>query len=95
MLLVRITFTQLFVYGLEVIPLYEDFRGKTILDKIEIIQRMSIRAIIDVPFCTPNEIVEIELESVRQLNIYDKGFNVLAKINLNLGQIIDGFLFYF
>ena len=46
---------------MEVIPFTQEFPGKNMLDKLEFIQRRSIRAILDAPFAVANEILEYEL----------------------------------
>lgn len=59
--LIRATFNAVLAYGLEVVPIWGENVGQRFLDKLEIIQRRSIRAIIDAPFCAVNEVVEIGL----------------------------------
>ena len=48
-------------FGSETVPIMEKYLDKGLIKQLEIIQRRSIRAILDAPFCVANEIVELEL----------------------------------
>ena len=54
------------------------FPRQTVLNKIDIVYRQSIRAIIDSPFCSANEIVESELGFCKTL-IYGRDLYSLRK----------------
>ena len=54
---IKATFNAVLAYGLEVIPMWEEHIGDKLMKSLEIIQRRSIRAVIDAPFCSVNEVV--------------------------------------
>lgn len=64
-IVVKAVFNATLGYGTETIPVTHNILGETLMKRLEIIQRRTLRAIIDSPFCTLNEILEAELHFVK------------------------------
>lgn len=63
--IVKAIFNAILGYGTETIPLSHNIVDSELMKRLEIIQRRSLRAIIDSPFCSLNEILENELHFIK------------------------------
>ena len=65
MLLMKAIFNAILGYGTEMVPISSNCFGKSLINQLEIIQRRTIKALFDAPFCVLNEIAEFELNFLK------------------------------
>ena len=58
-ILLKVIINAILGFGTEFIPMSSNYIGQTFMNQLEYIQRQAIRAIMDLPFCSLNEIIEM------------------------------------
>ena len=88
-------FNQTFAHGMDIIPFNEQFPGNNMIQYLEFMQWHTIRAIIDAPFCSCNELIEIKLGFCKMLHLlWTRALNLRGKLICNIGETLDGTLYW-